>query len=324
MKNFKDAITFITGGASGAGLGQAELFGKLGAKIIIADIRKDHLDKAVAILGEKGVTAYPIELDLTDRQAYAAAADEVERVFGGPPALLIQTAGVNTFGPAEASTYEDYDWVMGVCLGAVINGMITFVPRMIKAYGNGKREAHICCVSSMGAFMGCRTCAPYSAAKAAVVNLMDSYYQSLKPYGIGVTVQCPGNINSNIWDAVATRPAHLQNTGYHVSEETKAVLKSIHAAGQDPVDLATWLKNAIEAEQLLCIPFPGGDQMLRGLYEKYINYASPEGMKKNEEEEKKQAEAMHQMQQAVPDVGYGKAKGDIDWVRDEQKFKVTQ
>jgi len=102
-------------------------------RVVIADIRQDHLDEAMAYFRGKKAEVHAIKLDLTDRKAYAAAADEVERVYGNSSQLLINTAGVNTFGPAEASTFEDYDWVMGVCLGGVINGMVTFVPRMIKA-----------------------------------------------------------------------------------------------------------------------------------------------------------------------------------------------
>ncbi len=176
MKDFAGKVAFITGGASGAGLGQAKVFSEAGCKIVIADIRQDHLDEAMAYFKEKKAPVHAIRLDVTDRKAYAAAADEVERVFGEPPQLLFNTAGVNTFGPAEASTYEDYDWVMGVCLGGVINGMVTFVPRMIKAGKGG----HIATTSSWGGFMGGATTAPYSAAKAAVNNLMESY--CLSPY----------------------------------------------------------------------------------------------------------------------------------------------
>ncbi len=89
---------------------------------------------------------HPILLDVTDRAAYIAAADEVERVYGTPPQLLLQSAGVNAFGPAEASTYEDYDWIVGVNLGGIINGMVTFVPRMIKAGLGG----HIVTIASLG------------------------------------------------------------------------------------------------------------------------------------------------------------------------------
>ena len=123
MKNFAGKIAFITGGASGAGLGQAKVFGKAGMRVAIADIRQDALDKAVEELvayGLKREDVLALKVDLTDRKEYAAAADKVEEVFGGPPHLLIQTAGVNSFGPAEASTFDDYDWVMGVCLHAVV------------------------------------------------------------------------------------------------------------------------------------------------------------------------------------------------------------
>jgi NAD(P)-dependent dehydrogenase (short-subunit alcohol dehydrogenase family) len=133
MKDFAGKVLFITGGASGAGFGQAKVFSEAGCNIVIADIRQDHLDEAMAYFRDKKVKVHAIKLDITDRKAYAAAADEVEEVFGSPPQMLFNTAGVNAFGPAEASTFEDFDWVMGVDLGGVINGMVTFVPRMIKA-----------------------------------------------------------------------------------------------------------------------------------------------------------------------------------------------
>jgi NAD(P)-dependent dehydrogenase (short-subunit alcohol dehydrogenase family) len=112
MKDFAGKILFVTGGASGAGLGQAKVFSEAGCKVVIADIRQDHIDEAMAYFKEKKAEVHAIKLDITDRKAYAEAADEVEKVYGGPPQLLFNTAGVNTFGPAEASTFEDYDWVV--------------------------------------------------------------------------------------------------------------------------------------------------------------------------------------------------------------------
>ena len=201
MKDFTGKVAFITGGGSGAGFGQARVFSEAGCKVVIADIRQDHLDEASAYFKEKRADFHAIQLDITDRQAYAAAADEVEKVYGTPPRLLINTAGVNTFGPAEASTYEDFDWVMNVDLGGVINGLVTFVPRMIKAGQGG----YIATGSSMSGFIASSGCTPYSVAKAGVNALMECYYQALKPYGIGVTCVCPGGINSNIAEATFTR-----------------------------------------------------------------------------------------------------------------------
>jgi len=257
MKKFAGKIAFITGGASGAGLGQAKVFAKAGMKVAIADVRKDALYKAVKeIMDYSGCSdedVLTIPLDLTDREAYARAADMVEEIFEGPPHLLIQTAGVNSFGPIEASTFDDFDWVVGVCFDAVVNGLLIFVPRMIKAYAN-KEEFHVAATSSGGAFMAGSTCGPYCAAKAATNNLMYSYAEALKPYGAGATVICPANINSNIGDAEKYRPENLRNTGYHVSEGTMTTLRAIHATGIDPVVLAEILKEAIENDRIIAMP----------------------------------------------------------------------
>lgn len=333
MKDFAGKIAFITGGASGAGLGQAKLFSKEGMKVAIGDVRQDALDKAVeeikAYSGAKAEDVLAIKVDLTNREEYTAAADKIEKSFGGPPHLFIQTAGVNSFGPAEASTFDDYDWVMGVDLDAVVNGLVIFVPRMIKAYA-GKTSAHIAATSSMGAFSGFATDAPYAAAKAAVNSLFYSYYEALKPYGIGATVLCPANINSNIGEAENFRPAHLKNTGYNVTEETIGLLKSIHATGMDPIELANWLKDGIENEQVLVVPYEKAEEMLKGEFQKVINYSSPEGMKRIAEAEEAQRKAMEEMMKNMPkpkdgapvfkDVGFAKARQDIDWVDPSKKM----
>src|SRR5512138_3915023 len=113
MQDFAGKVAFITGGASGIGLGQAKVFAKAGAKIVLADVRAGALDDALGDLHGLGTPAHGIHLDVTDRAAFARAAEETERRFG-PVQLLFNTAGVSMFGPLEHSTYDDYDWIMGV------------------------------------------------------------------------------------------------------------------------------------------------------------------------------------------------------------------
>jgi NAD(P)-dependent dehydrogenase (short-subunit alcohol dehydrogenase family) len=284
MQTFTNEIAFITGGASGAGFGQAQVFGRAGCRIVIADIRPDAVAAAVAALQADGVTAHGIVLDIMDRAAYARAADEVDQVFGGPPALLFNTAGVNSFGPVENTTYDDFDWIMGVNLGGVVNGMVTFVPRMIKA----GRPGHIVTTSSLGGLMASAFAAPYSAAKAAVINLMESYHQGLAKYGIGVSVLCPANIKSNIAEASRLRPAQFGQSGYVETDETVASLHSIHQHGMDPVELAEHVKAAIEANALYIIPYPEAKDGLQAHYDKIVAAvlpmeADPEGARKRTE-----------------------------------------
>lgn len=271
MQDFNDQIAFITGGASGAGFGQAQVFGRAGAKVVIADIRSEAVEKALASLRAEGITAHGLVLDIMDRAAYARAADEVEAVFGAAPTLLFNTAGVNSFGPVENTSYDDFDWIMGVNLGGVINGMVTFVPRMIRS---GK-PGHIVTTSSLGGLMGSALAAPYSAAKAAVVNLMESYRLGLEKHGIGVSVLCPANIKSNIAEASRLRPAQFGQSGYVENEDSIASLHSIHQHGMDPVELAEHVKRAIEANQLYVIPYPEAREGLRAHFDRIVDSVLP-------------------------------------------------
>ena len=335
MKDFQGKIAFITGAGAGAGLGQAKVFAKAGMRVAIADIRQDALDNAVSEIvsyaGCASESILPLAFDLTDRAAYISAADKTEEVFGGPPHLFIQTAGVNSFGPAEVSTFEDYDWVLGVNLLAVVSGLVIMVPRMIKAYAN-KTQCHIAVTSSMGGWGGGPTTAPYSASKAAVNNLMESYYRALKPYGIGATSLCPSNIRSDIWSAELHRPENLKNSGYNTTPEVIELLKEHVSTGIDPVELALCLKKGIEDGVVYCFPHPNAYELITRMFESKRNLISVEGMIKEQALEKHQAIADAELKKsdAPPvrnpvlfkkgdQVGFAKARSDIAWVDETRK-----
>jgi len=271
MKDFKGQLAFITGGASGAGLGQAKVLGRAGARICIADVRADAIDAALADLKAEGIEAHGIVLDIMDRAAYAKAADEVEAVFGSAPTILSNTAGVNSFGPIEKTTYDDFDWIVGVNLGGVINGMVTFVPRMI---ASGKR-GHIVTVSSLGGFMGSAMAGPYSAAKAAAINLMEGYRQGLDKYGIGVSVVTPANIKSNIAEASKLRPTQFGASGYVENESSIASLQSIHQHGMEPEQLGQAIKKGIEENALYIIPYPETRDGLKQRFDAILDSVPP-------------------------------------------------
>ena len=178
--------------------------------------------------------------------------------------------------------------------------------------------------SSLGAFMGNASTAPYSAAKAAVNNLMYSYYKALKIYGFGATVLCPGNINTNIGEAERYRPDLLKNSGYNVTEDTINFLKTIHSSGMDPIELANWLKEGIENEQILVVPYKGSETILRNSFQEIVDSSSPEGMKNIIEADKTMVERIakmaHPESSVFKDVGFAKAKSDIGWVDPSRKF----
>ncbi|HVO49003.1 MAG TPA: SDR family NAD(P)-dependent oxidoreductase [Steroidobacteraceae bacterium] len=271
MQDFKDKVAFITGGASGVGFGQAKVLSEEGARVVIADIRQDHLDTALAWFRSRNAPTHGIRLDITDRAAFARAADAAERVFG-PVQLLFNTAGVSVFGPLEHSTYEDYDWMMGVNFGGVVNGIQTFVPRMI-AHGQG---GHIVNTASLGAFTSSAPAGIYCASKFAVRGLSEALRQALEKYNIGVSVLCPANVNTNIAEAVYTRPAHLQKSGYVFDEEVLTSLRTIYAAGMDPVELARHVVTAIRKNQLHIIPYPEARAALKAHFDAVLAVLPPE------------------------------------------------
>jgi NAD(P)-dependent dehydrogenase (short-subunit alcohol dehydrogenase family) len=251
MKNLAGKVAFITGGGSGVALGQAKAFAAAGMRIVIADIRRDHLDSALAWFRERDLPIHGTQLDITDRAAYAAAADEAERTFG-PVQLLCNTAGVSQFGPVQDATFDDWDWQLSVNLGGMINGVQTFVPRMIRhALG-----AHIVNTASMAGFLPLPGCAIYCTSKFAVRGLSECLQLDLAPVGIGVSVLCPGAVNTNIHEAVLTRPAHLANTGYYGADPAiMQSLKEVIAPGYDPVELGRIVVRAVQANQLYVIPY---------------------------------------------------------------------
>jgi NAD(P)-dependent dehydrogenase (short-subunit alcohol dehydrogenase family) len=231
MKDVDGKTAFITGGASGIGFGMARTFLKAGMKVVMADVRQDHLDEAAAVLKGSNLPYHFIRLDVTDRAAFARAADETERVFGEVH-VVCNNAGVGGNAPIDQADYEDWDWVMGVNLGGVVNGVKTFVPR-IKSHGEG---GHIVNTSSMAGIIPLTAQGGiYAASKFAVRGLTDSLRLALGEHQIGVSVLCPGLVHTNIMDGEKSRPDHLKSKTQYPSRHLNAA--SSGNAGMNPLEM---------------------------------------------------------------------------------------
>jgi NAD(P)-dependent dehydrogenase (short-subunit alcohol dehydrogenase family) len=215
MQNLRGKTAFVTGGASGIGLGIAKAL--LGAEmnVVIADVRDDHLQAASVELGSPE-RALALKLDVTDRAAYARAADSAEARFGNIH-LLCNNAGVAVIGPAELATFADWDWVMGVNLGGTINGIVTVLPR-IKKHGEG---GHIVNTASMSGLVPHPGATIYGTSKGAAVHMMECMRAELEPQGIICSAFCPGAVQSNIAAAGKTRPAALADSGYAEADKRR-------------------------------------------------------------------------------------------------------
>jgi NADP-dependent 3-hydroxy acid dehydrogenase YdfG len=253
MKDLEGKVAFITGGGSGVALGQAKVFAEEGMKVVIADIRRDHLDEAMGYFRDKNAAVHAIQLDITDRAAFAQAREETEKVFGAPVQLLCNTCGVSQFGPVEKATYDDWDWQLDVNVKGVINGVQTFLPRMIE-YGQG---GHIVNTASMSGFVCLPTTAIYATTKYAVRGLSESLKIELDKYDIGVSVLCPGGVNTNIHESVLARPERYASTGYYGADpEVFKRLKAVIEGGFDPVDLGRVVCDSVKRGDFWILPYP--------------------------------------------------------------------
>jgi NAD(P)-dependent dehydrogenase (short-subunit alcohol dehydrogenase family) len=215
MQDLPGKTAFVTGGASGIGLGIAKALLGAGMNVVIADIRNDHLEAASAELGHPQ-RVLALKLDITDRAAYARAADAAEARFRKIH-ILCNNAGVAVVGPTELATFADWDWVMGVNLGGTINGIVTVLPR-IKSHGEG---GHIVNTASMSGLMPHPGATLYGTSKGAVVHMMECMRAELEPQGIICSAFCPGAVQSNIADSGRTRPASLADTGYAEADKRR-------------------------------------------------------------------------------------------------------
>ena len=215
MQNLPGKTAFVTGGASGIGLGIAKALLGAGMNVTIGDIRQDHLDSAVAELNG-GDKVLAVKLDVTDRADFARAADATEAKFGKIH-ILCNNAGVAVVGPTELATFADWDWVMNVNVGGTINGIVTILPRIL-AHGEG---GHIVNTASMSALVPVGGTTIYSAGKAAVTAMMECMRPELESRGVICSAFCPGAVQSNIADAAKTRPADLAETGYAEADKRR-------------------------------------------------------------------------------------------------------
>lgn len=216
MQNLPGKTAFITGGASGIGLGIARAALAHDMNVVVADIRDDHLEAAKAAL-QPAERVLVCKLDVTDRAAYAAATDSARARFGNIH-LLVNNAGVAVVGPVELASFADWDWTVGVNLGGVINGIVTLLPHIL-AHGEG---GHIVSTASMSGLVPHPGAVIYTTTKSAVIGMSEAMRGELEGRGVIVSAFCPGPVQSNIADAGRTRPAELAETGYAESDKRRA------------------------------------------------------------------------------------------------------
>jgi NAD(P)-dependent dehydrogenase (short-subunit alcohol dehydrogenase family) len=206
ITDVKGKVAYITGGASGIGLGIARVFHEAGMKVVLGYLDEQHIGAALKQFPANDPRVHAIKHDVMDRDGWERAADEIEKKFGGLQ-VLVNNAGVGLQAPASTGTYKDWEWGLGVNLWGPINGIHTYVPRMLA----GKQGAHIVTTTSTSGILPGSGAGIYTVAKIAAVGLMEELRLELRNTNIGTSAFIPGLTATNIGQSESYRPASLKN-----------------------------------------------------------------------------------------------------------------
>jgi NADP-dependent 3-hydroxy acid dehydrogenase YdfG len=248
--NLNGAVAVITGAASGMGLALAHRFSEAGCRVALADIEESALASAAADLQAGAGEALTVTTDVSDAASMdalrSAVLDRFDRVD-----LLFLNAGVGGGGAIETLTTADWEWVLGVNLWGVIHGLRVFLPDMIE-----RDSGYIVNTASIAGHTSYSRMAPYNASKHAVVTISETLHAELHQSGsrVGVSVLCPGVVNTNIVDSDRNRPEHLQDplideAKAAAGEFIRSATREAYSQALDPAAVANMVHDAIGRRQ---------------------------------------------------------------------------
>ena len=244
MKDISGKTAFITGGASGIGLALARACGANGMRVMLADIEQAALDAAVGRLAAEGLSVAAVRCDVSDVVSVdAAAAATLERF--GKVHWLMNNAGVFWEGGAGDIPLDKWRWLIDVNFTSVVYGVETFLP-LIRSHGEG---GHILNTASMAGLVGFAGLAGYVATKHAVFGYSESIAGQLEQEGIGVSVLCPGFVNTRIADVDRYQASAATSNNPEVMDAV--------SRGMSPDVVAAFVLEQMQAGALHIFTHPG-------------------------------------------------------------------
>ncbi len=277
MQDLANKVAVVTGAASGIGRGLADRFAAEGMRVVLADVEQQALDRAESGMRAAGADVLAVRTDVSDSASVDALADAAHERFGAVH-VLCNNAGVGSGGPSWEMTLANWQWVLGVNLWGVINGVRAFVPRML-AHGD---EGHIVNTASVAGLISGAADTSYTASKFAVVGLTESLYHELKAAGgrIGVSVLCPALTNTRILEAGRNHPDGPVAEPAADTPEGKMLgaMKAFFTTGMAPSEVASQVVDAIRSERFYVLTHPAHNPRFTARHDALLAGAPPVAM----------------------------------------------
>jgi NAD(P)-dependent dehydrogenase (short-subunit alcohol dehydrogenase family) len=277
MDQLAGKVAVVTGAASGIGLALARRFGRDEMKVVMADIELSALEREAAVLADEGVDVLAVATDTSLEAEVEALAEATVERFGGVH-LVCNNAGVGSRGLKVADLpRRDIEWVIGVNLWGVINGIRAFLPRLL-----AQDEGHIVNTASVSGLYHHPRMGPYNATKAAVIALSETLKYELDDDGsdVGVSVLCPSWVRTNISTAVRNLPErlHYELTPAQADEmlEYKARRRQqLRDEAIDADEVALQVRDAVLANRFYVITHPDSIPNMRARFERILAGENP-------------------------------------------------
>lgn len=254
----QNRVAVVTGAGSGIGRALALGYGAEGCKVVLADVQDDAREETADLLTNEGVETLSMKVDVTSADSVealaAATIDRFEEVH-----IVCNNAGVGGGGLIKDQQLVDWKWVIDVSLWGVIHGVHFFLPHLRAA-----DEAHIMSTASVAGLMSGPGLGPYNAAKYGVVAIMETLHHEMaqdEESNVGVSVLCPGVVNTNIITAQRNRPEHLKRakkTGAagKDAQRRNASIAAALASGMAPSEVAACVIDAMKNDQFWVLSHP--------------------------------------------------------------------
>mgnify|MGYP001597918873 CR=1 FL=1 len=276
MKQLRGRVAVVTGGASGIGRGMAEAFAAEGMKLVLADIEDAALEPAVAALRASGAEAIGVRCDVTSPASVAQLAERALAQYGAVHVVCNNAgvAGAANVGALWELPLADWEWVLGVNTWGVIHGMRAFMPILAL-----QPEAHVVNTASLAGTMV--SGGIYGVSKHACVAISEALYRAcqLRAPHVGVSVLCPGWVNTRILESERNRPETPRPTPEAAPSSefgaAREVIAGLLKAGLPPRKVGEIVVEAIQANRFYVFTHPHWNYMMKARFDAILGDGAP-------------------------------------------------